>query len=180
MLAASLSRRTAVAAVVKLAALAGALILLLGVNWFVRDLADRKRAELAAQERAAEKADPEAEKAIRAVLDEQVAAWNKGDLDGFMRGYWKSAEMTFFSGGDVRKGWDATLDRYRKNYQAEGKEMGKLAFEELRFDVLSADAAVVRGRYRLKTSKDEATGLFTLLVRKLPEGWRIVHDHTSK
>jgi beta-aspartyl-peptidase (threonine type) len=120
-----------------------------------------------------------AEKAVRGVLDEQVRAWNKGDLDGFMAGYWKSPDLTFFSGDKVTRGWEATLERYRKKYQAEGKEMGKLSFKDLDVQVLGPDSAVVRGRFELVTSKDKPTGLFTLLFRRFPEGWRIVHDHTS-
>src|SRR5437867_1828658 len=124
--------------------------------------------------------DPASEKkAIHQVLDDQAAAWNKGDLRGFMAGYWDSAELSFFSGNSKTKGWQATLERYQKKYQGEGKEMGKLSFSELDIDVLAPDAAVVRGRFQLVTSKDKPTGLFTLLLKKLPEGWRIVHDHTS-
>jgi beta-aspartyl-peptidase (threonine type) len=117
--------------------------------------------------------------AIRAVLDAQVAAWNRGDLEGFMRGYWNSPELSFFSGGTRTRGWQGTMDRYQKKYRAEGKEMGSLAFSELEIDVLGPDSAVVRGRFRLKLSKEEPTGLFTLVFRRFPEGWRIVHDHTS-
>jgi uncharacterized protein (TIGR02246 family) len=123
--------------------------------------------------------EPPAETAIRQVLDAQVAAWNRGDLVAFMDGYWRSPELTFFSGGTTTKGWQATLDRYRQRYQSEGKEMGKLSFRDLDVQVLGPDGAVVRGRFELVTSKDKPTGLFTLVFRKLPEGWRIVHDHTS-
>ena len=117
--------------------------------------------------------------AIQMLLDDQAAAWNKGDLKGFMAGYWKSPDLTFFSGKDRTRGWQATLERYEKRYQAEGKEMGKLAFEELSIEMLGDDHALVRGRFRLQLSKEAPTGIFTLIVRKLPEGWRIVHDHTS-
>lgn len=118
--------------------------------------------------------------AVKKVLDDQVAAWNKGDLEGFMAGYWNSPELSFFSGKDVTRGWQATLDRYRQRYQAEGKEMGKLAFVGLEIHVLSADHAMVRGRYQLTLKDARPEGLFTLLLRKLPEGWRITHDHTSQ
>ena len=121
----------------------------------------------------------EAKKAIQQVLADQVAAWNKGDLKGFMAGYQRSNETTFYSGGTVLKGWDAVLERYEKRYQGEGKEMGKLNFRDIDIQVLSADSALVRGRFELKLGKDMPTGLFTLLFRKTPEGWRIVHDHTS-
>jgi uncharacterized protein (TIGR02246 family) len=117
--------------------------------------------------------------AIRKVLDDQVSAWNKGDLEAFMKGYWSSPELSFFSGKERTLGWQATLERYRKRYQAEGKEMGKLRFELYAVDLLGPDAAVVRGRFFLTLKKDKPEGLFTLLFRKLPAGWRIVHDHTS-
>jgi ketosteroid isomerase-like protein len=120
-----------------------------------------------------------AEQAVRKVLDEQAKAWNKGDLDGFMAGYWKSPELTFSSGGDRTKGWQATLERYRKRYQGEGKEMGKLSFSDVEVVVLGADSAFVRGRFQLVRSKDKPSGIFTLILRRFPEGWRIVHDHTS-
>jgi beta-aspartyl-peptidase (threonine type) len=120
-----------------------------------------------------------AKKAIQKVLDDQDAAWNKGDLEGFMAGYWKSDELTFFSGKDVIKGWNATLERYKKRYQSEGKEMGKVAFSEINIDVLGPESAVVRGRFKLVTSKETAQGLFTLIFKKTADGWKIVHDHTS-
>ncbi len=121
----------------------------------------------------------DAKKAIRLVLDDQVIAWNKGDLKGFMAGYWQSEELTFFSAGTKTQGWQATLERYQKRYQAEGKEMGKLTFSDLDIDVLSPESAVVRGRWKLVTSKETLGGLYTLVLKKKGEGWRIVHDHTS-
>lgn len=119
------------------------------------------------------------QQAIRAVLDEQVAAWNKGDLEGFMQGYWASPDLSFFSGSTKTHGWQATLERYQKKYRAEGKEMGKLTFSELDIEMLGPDSALVRGRWQLKLSKEEPGGLFTLIFKRFPEGWRIVHDHTS-
>jgi ketosteroid isomerase-like protein len=117
--------------------------------------------------------------AVRQVLDAQVAAWNKGDLEKFMAGYWHSPELSFFSGNDKRRGWEDTLSRYRQRYQAEGKEMGKLSFTDLEIESPAPDLAWVRGRFKLVMSKEAPTGLFTLIFKKLPEGWRIVHDHTS-
>ena len=118
-------------------------------------------------------------KAIRSVLDDQVAAWNARDLTRFMKGYWESEQLSFYSGNSKTRGWKATLERYQKKYQGEGKEMGVLAFEELSIDQLSADHALVRGRFRLERSGQVSTGIFTLVVRKTPAGWRIIHDHTS-
>ncbi len=121
---------------------------------------------------------PEAE--IRAVLDRQVAAWNGHDLQGFMNEYWRSPELTFYSGGAVTSGWDATLERYKKRYQSEGTEMGTLAFDDLEVHMLGPNAAWVGGRWRLQMSGGKKLGgLFTLIFRRMPEGWRIVHDHTS-
>ena len=119
------------------------------------------------------------EDAIKQVLNDQVAAWNKGDLEGFMQGYWKSPELTFFSGGNKTQGWQATMERYVKRYRSEGKEMGQLTFSDIQVEMLGPDSAVVRGRFQLVISKDKPTGLFTLVFKRLPEGWRIVHDHTS-
>jgi beta-aspartyl-peptidase (threonine type) len=121
----------------------------------------------------------DARKAIQAILDAQAKAWNKGDLDAFMAGYWKSDDLSFFSGNTKTRGWQATLDRYRKRYQADGREMGKLTFSELDIQLLGTDNAVVRGRFQLVLAKERPTGLFTLIFRKTPQGWRIVHDHTS-
>ncbi len=118
--------------------------------------------------------------AVRAVLTEQVAAWNKGDLDRFMDTYWDSDELTFFSGGTVTKGRKAVFERYRKTYKSEGKEMGKLTFSELDVQVLGPDAVVARARWKLVLSNDSPGGLFTLILRKFPDGWKIVHDHTSR
>jgi ketosteroid isomerase-like protein len=126
-------------------------------------------------------ANPESatEKAVRAVLDAQVAAWNNGDLEAFMQGYWRSPKLSFASGNDVTRGWDDTLARYKKKYQSGGAEMGKLSFTGLEIEPLSADAALVRGHWQLVRTKDKPGGVFTLIFRKFPEGWRIVHDHTS-
>jgi beta-aspartyl-peptidase (threonine type) len=120
-----------------------------------------------------------AEEAIRQVLDAQVAAWNKGDLQGFMVGYWNSPELSFFSAGQRTRGWQATYDRYVERYQTKGQEMGQLTFRDLEIELLGTDSALVRGRWQLKRSKDSPGGLFTLILKRLPEGWRIVHDHTS-
>jgi beta-aspartyl-peptidase (threonine type) len=126
-----------------------------------------------------ETANGDAKKAIQKVLDDQVVAWNKGDLEGFMQGYWQSPELSFFSGGNKTAGWQATLERYRKKYQGEGKEMGKLAFRDLSIEPLSADNALVKGRWQLTLKNETVGGLFTLICRKMKDGWRIVHDHTS-
>ncbi len=120
------------------------------------------------------------ETAIRKVLEDQVAAWNRHDLEGFMSGYWNSPDLTFFSGGTVTRGWQPTLERYRKHDQAPGAEMGTLTFSDLKVQSLGPKAAFVRGSFHLKmTSGKESGGILTLIFRRFPEGWRIIHDHTS-
>ncbi len=120
-----------------------------------------------------------AAKSVRALLEDQATAWNKGDLKGFMDGYWNSPELTFYSGRDVRKGWQETFDRYRDRYQKDGREMGHLTFSDLVFEALGESTMLVRGRWKLALKNEKLDGLFTLIVNKKPEGWRIVHDHTS-
>jgi ketosteroid isomerase-like protein len=119
-------------------------------------------------------------RAVREVLDRQVVDWNKGDLDAFLAGYWNSPKVVFQSGGQRFDGFEAMRDRYRRRYQAEGKAMGQLAFSSLEIEPLGPEAFLARGRWRL-TMPDGAKpgGLFTVIFRKLPEGWKIVHDHTS-
>jgi ketosteroid isomerase-like protein len=114
------------------------------------------------------------------VLESQRAAWNRHDLEAFMAGYWNSPDLTFFSGANRSSGWQSTLDHYRKTYQSEGHKMGKLEFSDLNVQELSPHAAFVRGAWKL-TMPDKKTphGLFTLVFRKFPDGWKIVHDHTS-
>ncbi len=118
--------------------------------------------------------------AVRDLLARQVDAWNRGDLEGFMAGYWNSPELSFYSGPNITQGWQPTLERYRTKYQGEGKEMGKLDFFDLRVEMLASDAAFVRGHWQLKMKNgEEPGGLFTLILRKFPGGWKIIHDHTS-
>lgn len=117
---------------------------------------------------------------VKKVLDDQVVAWNKGDVEGYMKGYWQSEDLTFYSGGTVTKGWKATLERYRKNYTVAGKKMGTLTFADVEVTLISETHAVVLGKWKLTGLDEPAGGLYTLIVKKLPEGWRIVHDHTSK
>jgi ketosteroid isomerase-like protein len=117
---------------------------------------------------------------IRALLDRQVADWNRKDLDGFLAGYWDSPKVVFLSGGERSEGFAAMRDRYRRNYQADGKEMGTLKFSGVEVERLGTDSAFARGRWELtKSDGTHPGGLFTLILKKLPEGWRIVHDHTS-
>jgi uncharacterized protein (TIGR02246 family) len=125
------------------------------------------------------------ETAIEQVLRAQQQAWNRHDLEGFMAGYWNSSELTFFSGANEKDGWQATIERYRASYASTGHEMGHLEFSGLRIEILGVDTAFVRGSWALtmpgdKQQDDKAPhGLFTLVFRKFPSGWKIIHDHTS-
>jgi uncharacterized protein (TIGR02246 family) len=116
--------------------------------------------------------------AIRAVLEAQATAWNRGDIQGYMDGYDRSHDTVFVSGDRVTRGWQTVLERYQKTYDTREK-MGVLTFSDLEITMLNKDAAIVLGRWHLKRSNDEPHGRFTLLFRKTKTGWRIVHDHTS-
>jgi len=129
---------------------------------------------------AAAQSNPQGQAAIEQVLKTQQDAWNRHDLEAFMTGYWNSPELTFISGANKASGWQAALDRYRKTYQGGGKEMGKLDFSDLRIEPLGNDAAFVRGAWHLTMSDGNTPhGLFTLVFRRFPDGWKIIHDHTS-
>ena len=115
---------------------------------------------------------------IRSVLSAQQEAWNRGDIDRFMNGYARSPSTVFVSEDTIRRGWETVRERYRKKYSDRAK-MGTLTFSDLEIALLSPDAAVALGRWRLERAKDRPHGRFTLIFKRLPEGWRIVHDHTS-
>jgi ketosteroid isomerase-like protein len=115
---------------------------------------------------------------IRFVLQAQQDAWNRGDIDGFMNGYARSALTVFISEDTIRRGWQTVRDRYRKKYSSRAK-MGTLTFSDLEITLLSSDSAVASGRWKLRRANDQPHGRFTLILKRLPEGWRIVHDHTS-
>ena len=119
------------------------------------------------------------EKQITKVMTDQAEAWNRGDIDEFMRGYWNSDKLVFVSGANVTRGWQPTLDRYKKSYDTRAK-MGTLTFSDLEITVLSKDAAVVLGSWSLALQGGgNPHGKFTLTFRHFAEGWRIVIDHTS-
>ena len=120
----------------------------------------------------------DSETAIRAVLDAQAAAWNRGDIEGYMNGYDRSPNTEFVGADSITRGWQDVLDRYKKRYDTREK-MGTLTFSDLEITILSNDAALALGRWRLKRANDEPHGTFTLLFRKTKAGWRIVHDHSS-
>lgn len=121
---------------------------------------------------------PDHKSSILKVMNEQVEAWNRGDIKGFMEGYWNSEEMRFVSGNSVSKGWQAAYDRYKVGYDTREK-MGKLLFSEIEVTALDQNSAFVTGRFTLERVDDKPTGLFTLIFRKIEGKWRIVLDHTS-
>ena len=115
---------------------------------------------------------------ILAVLEMQQAAWNAGDIPGFMSGYWQSPDLRFASGGTVTKGWQQTLDRYTKNYK-DRATMGKLTFSSLEVGLIGNDNAVVHGGWALERNGDKPSGLFTLLFREVDGEWLVVSDTTT-
>jgi ketosteroid isomerase-like protein len=115
---------------------------------------------------------------ILAVLNMQSESWNKGDLDAYMEGYWKSDDLVFTSGGKITRGWNQTLEKYKKSYDTKEK-MGELKFSDLEVKKLSENSAYVLGKWELIRKTDNPSGIFTLILKKMKVGWRIVHDHTS-
>jgi ketosteroid isomerase-like protein len=135
---------------------------------------------LAASGRPAAEGLKEADRAaIVAVLTSQQNDWNKGDIRGFMAGYWNSSELTFAGTRGFTRGWQPVMERYEKSY-AEKVAMGTLDFKELELRSLGPDAALVLGKWHLQRQAGDVGGIFTLVFRKFPEGWRIVHDHTTQ
>jgi beta-aspartyl-peptidase (threonine type) len=117
--------------------------------------------------------------AIASVLDNQIAAWNRGDLAGYMDGYARTPALVFTSGGNVRHGWQDAFDHYQARYATDPRAMGTLVFAIDSIDPVGGDGAVVLGRWDLTGTTHPGRGVFTLVLERRPEGWRIVHDHTS-
>jgi uncharacterized protein (TIGR02246 family) len=145
-----------------------AVVLAMGVFLFIQRAAFPKPADERKSDR----------EAISAVLSAQQTAWNRGDVDAFLVGYWRSPELTFSGSSGVARGWDGVLARYKKNY-ADRSAMGQLDFSELEFRFLGPEAALVLGRWHLNREKDDLGGVFTLVWQRFPDGWKIIHDHTS-
>ncbi len=116
---------------------------------------------------------------ISKLLLQQVKDWNQGDIDAFMKPYWNSEQLTFSSGGKVTRGYEKTLNGYKDRYP-DTKTMGTLTFEKLEFQPLGQDAMQVLGIWKLARDNEPLEGRFTLVLRRFPEGWKIIHDHTSK
>jgi uncharacterized protein (TIGR02246 family) len=140
----------------------------IGLFIFVHALASARAAEGLSADR----------EAITAVLSAQQTAWNRGDVDAFLTGYWRSPELTFSGSSGVARGWDGVLARYKKNYP-DRAAMGQLDFSKLEFRFLGPDAALVLGHWHLRREKDDVGGVFTLVWQRFPDGWKIIHDHTS-
>ncbi len=115
---------------------------------------------------------------IIAVIAAQQAAWNVGDIDGFMQGYLQTPDLRFASGGTVTKGWQATRDGYHARYSDRGL-MGELNFDRLEVSMLGSEAAVVHGAWALQRAEDRPSGLFTLIFNQIDGDWKIVSDTTT-
>lgn len=122
-------------------------------------------------------AETSAESSIREVLSKQQDAWNEGNLELFMEGYWKSDSLQFI-GSSIRYGWQPTLDNYRKNYSTRAL-MGRLEFDIWQVVSLAPETYLVTGQYTLFRESDQPSGPFTLIFKKIQGQWLIIYDHTS-
>jgi ketosteroid isomerase-like protein len=116
--------------------------------------------------------------AIKKILEAQQNNWNQGNVNDFLEGYWRSPDLTFSGSGGIARGWDRVLARYKKNYP-DRASMGQLDFSGLEFHFLGNDAALVLGHWHLARERGDIGGVFSLVWQRFPEGWRIIHDHTS-
>jgi ketosteroid isomerase-like protein len=119
-----------------------------------------------------------AEKAVRNILAEQSAAWNKGDIEGFMKGYWNNDSLMFIGKSGVTYGWNNTLNNYKKGYP-DATAMGQLTFTILKVKSLSDQYQQVVGKWHLQRNQGNLEGHFTLLFQKIKGQWMIVTDHSS-
>ena len=117
------------------------------------------------------------EETIRNIMKTQSDAWNNGDVDGFMKYYWNSPELSFVSKNGISKGWQQVTDNYKKNYP-DKKAMGFLTFDQLVFEKMNPNAYMVTGSWHLQ-KEQEVGGWFTLVFKKFKKDWLIVYDHTS-
>ncbi len=115
---------------------------------------------------------------ITGVLAQQKAAWNRNDLAAYMEGYAHTPALVFTSGAKVRHGWQEAFDSYQQRYGKDPSGMGKLDFAITSIDAVGSDGAVVLGTWKLD-GPNAGSGVFTLVFERRPEGWRIIHDHTS-
>ena len=117
--------------------------------------------------------------AVLDVIRNQAESWNRGNLEGFMDGYARSDKITFSGTKGTIHGYDIVLDRYRRDYP-NAAAMGRVEFSNLDVTMMGPDAAVVLGSWDLRRADQSVGGVFTLVFRKVREGWKIVHDHTSR
>jgi ketosteroid isomerase-like protein len=115
---------------------------------------------------------------VRAVMEAQQAAWNRGDIEAFMNGYERADTTTFVSSDELTRGWRVVLDRYRQRYHAR-EQMGTLTFSDLDIKAIGSDLVIADGRWRLTRVNDSPHGRFTLLFRRINNDWRIIHDTTT-
>lgn len=153
---------------------AGLVVVLIALGGQIIEVSNAGAQPASAQQGVAKNAHVE----LRALLTSQAADWNRGDIDAFMRGYWNSPETTFAGASGVSRGWQTVLDHYHKNYP-DHATMGHLDFSEIEITPLGNDAALILGRWHLNRDAGPVGGIFTLVARRFPEGWRIIHDHTS-
>ena len=118
------------------------------------------------------------EETIRNLLEEQTIAWNRGDIDGFMQGYWESDSLMFIGKNGVVWGWQNTLNNYKKGYP-DTAAMGKLAFDLIQIKKLSRKYYFVVGKWMLQRNAGDLSGHYNLLLRKIRGQWKIVADHSS-
>jgi len=121
---------------------------------------------------------PSDQASIEGILSTQQKAWNEGNVEEFMKGYWHSEELTFSGSNGVSRGFEAVRERYHRNYP-DRQTMGKLDFSGLEFHFLGKDGALILGRWHLTREKGDVGGVFSLVFQRFPEGWKIIHDHTS-
>ena len=115
---------------------------------------------------------------IRKVLDDQIKAWNKGDIDGFMQGYWKNDSLMFIGKNGINWGWQKTLHNYKKSYP-DTTAMGKLSFDIIVIKKLSPEYYYVVGKWMLTRSIGDLSGHYNLLFKKVENRWLIIADHSS-
>ena len=175
------TRRRFLATTSRSAICGGAGVLLFGPakrTWSAEPAGDEPQAAGGAAAEGGADGGAAAEQAIRQVLSRQVSAWNAGEIDRFMEGYWQDEGLTFSSGGETTRGWEATRQRYHQRY-ATREAMGQLEFQDLEVNMLGAEGAWVLGRWQLTRGAEQLGGNFTLVFRKQSGEWFVVHDHTS-
>jgi ketosteroid isomerase-like protein len=118
------------------------------------------------------------QKAVVAVLESQRLAWNKGNIEEYMQGYWKSDSLVFVGKNGPQYGWNKTLQNYQKSYPNK-EAMGELQFNFINIEIIGQDQAFVLGQWKLTREKDEPQGFFTLRLKKIKGEWKVVYDHSS-